>query len=125
VKLRRALRVLRGRKESLSITHQNIVEFWAVATRPVAANGLGFSIEETIKAIKLLKKLFKVHPETPNIFAEWENLVIIYRVTGKSTHDARIVAAMKVHGLKNIITFNASDFKRFVDIAAIDPTTIK
>ena len=66
-----------------------------------------------------------MYPETPDIFLEWENLVITYRITGKPTHDARIVAAMKIHGLKNIITFNTSDFKRFVDITAIDPTTIQ
>jgi hypothetical protein len=39
----RALRSLRASNETLHITQQNIVEFWAVATRPVEANGLGFS----------------------------------------------------------------------------------
>ena len=34
-------------------------------------------------------------------------------------HDTRLVAAMKVHGLSHILTFNVKDFKRFVDITVI------
>lgn len=32
-------------RESLSIFSQNLIEFWAVATRPVANNGLGLNID--------------------------------------------------------------------------------
>jgi hypothetical protein len=30
-------------------------------------------------------------------------------------------ATMNVHGVKNLLTFNTDDFKRYSDIAAIDP----
>ena len=42
----RALEVLIRRQEPLVIALQNVAEFWNVATRPVANNGLGFTIEE-------------------------------------------------------------------------------
>ena len=37
---------LRQSGESLSVFPQNLIEFWAVATRPVANNGLGLSIAQ-------------------------------------------------------------------------------
>jgi predicted nucleic acid-binding protein len=40
----RAINLLRSRRETLWVCAQNIVEFWAVASRPLQDNGLGFSI---------------------------------------------------------------------------------
>jgi predicted nucleic acid-binding protein len=37
---------------------QNIYEFWVVATRPVAANGLGLSIAEALAEVARLTALF-------------------------------------------------------------------
>jgi len=39
-----ALAVLKRQGEDLCIVPQNLYEFWVVATRPVAANGLAMSI---------------------------------------------------------------------------------
>jgi hypothetical protein len=36
-------------------------------------------------------------------------------------HDARLIAAMMVHGAKRILTFNYKDFVRFRDIEAVHP----
>ena len=55
------------------------------------------------------------------IFPEWERLVLQYRVSGKQAHDARLVAAMNVHNLTQLLTFNTSDFKRFTGITAVNP----
>jgi predicted nucleic acid-binding protein len=63
-------------------------------------------------------------PETPAIFPAWEALVSRYQVSGKPTHDARLVAAMQVHGLTSILTFNASDFRRYADIEVVDPADV-
>lgn len=43
---------------------------------------------------------------------------------GVNVHDARLVAAMLVHGLTHILTFNISDFARYSEITAVHPTTI-
>lgn len=108
---RRALVTLRQQGEELCIIPQNIIEFWAVATRPVANNGLGLTVNEAAGEIKKLKRLFKLMPDLPPIYAEWESLVTEYLVVGKPTHDARLVAAIKAHNLSHILTFNTDDFK--------------
>jgi predicted nucleic acid-binding protein len=91
----RALRALRKGGETLHIEPQNVIEFWAVATRPIGANGLGFSIEETTAKIEALKRLFVLLPELP-LQNAWERLVIDHHVSGKSAHDAHLVTAMVV-----------------------------
>jgi predicted nucleic acid-binding protein len=42
----RALSILRLRNESLVIAPQNLIEFWAVATRSTKENGLGLTTAE-------------------------------------------------------------------------------
>jgi len=40
-----------------------------------------------------------------------------------SMHDARLVAAMNVHGVRRILTFNTDDFKRY-QIEALHPSSV-
>ncbi len=122
---RRALVTLRKQAEELCIIPQNIIEFWAVATRPLANNGLGLIVDEAARETKKLKRIFKLLPDAPAIFAEWEQLVIRHQVTGKPTHDTRLVAAMMAHHLTHILTFNTDDFKRFSGITVVNPTSVK
>jgi len=53
-------------------------------------------------------------------------LVLGFGVSGVQVHDARIVAAMLVHQVTHISTFNASDFARYssIGIIAVDPKTV-
>ena len=118
----RALNALRLRNETLHIASQNLFEFWAVATRPVIENGLGFTIERAMGQVQALKRLFPLLPETP-LQSEWERLVVTYAVSGKNCHDARPVAAMMVSGTRSILTFNVQDFARFTGITVLDPLT--
>jgi predicted nucleic acid-binding protein len=111
----RALRTLRADNETLHITQQNLVEYWAVTTRPVDANGLGYTTEQASAEVSALKQLFDLLPELP-LQEEWERLVAHYHVSGKNAHDARLVAAMVVHGVDNILTFNVQDFERYKEI---------
>lgn len=62
--------------------------------------------------------------ETPAIYTVWESLVIQHRVSGKTTHDARLVAAMKVHGVTSILTFNTEDFTRYPGIEVVNPADV-
>lgn len=119
----RALNALRIQNEELCITSQNLVEFWAVATRPVKENGLGFTVEQAKGQMLALKQLFTLLPEAP-LQSEWERLVTTYRVSGKNSHDARLVAAMMVHGTRSILTFNVQDFVRYSGITVLDPRLI-
>ena len=120
----KGLLALRERGEVLSIFPQNLIEFWSVATRPVINNGLGFSIAKTEDEIISLKALFALQPDTSEIFSEWEKIVLQYQVSGKQAHDARLVAAMRVHNLTHLLTFNITDFKRFTTITAVSPQSL-
>jgi predicted nucleic acid-binding protein len=121
---RRALVTLRRQGEELCIIPQNIIEFWSAVTRPLVDNGLGLSVDEAAREIRKLKRIFKLQPDSQAIFTEWEQLASQYQVTGKQVHDTRLVAAMKIHGLSHILTFNVKDFKRFTDINPVAPQTI-
>jgi predicted nucleic acid-binding protein len=119
----RALDVLVDRNEDIVIASQSLVEFWAVATRPLSANGLGMSIHETLVEFRNIGYLFRLLPETP-IHVEWLRLVTQYGVAGESVHDARLVAAMIVNGIDSILTFNGPDFVRHGEITVLDPALV-
>ena len=120
----RAILTLKKQGEFLCIIPQNIIEFWAVATRPLDKNGLGLSITQAEEESEKLKKIFILELDTPQIFTEWESLVIKYQVMGKQVHDARLAAAMVTHNITHLLTFNVEDFKRFSDIVVVDPRSI-
>ena len=65
--------------------------------------------------------MFPLLPGTPAIFPVWESLVIQYQVSGKPAHDARLVAAMQVHGLTTILTFDRTGLSRFAGIEVLHP----
>ena len=111
--------------EILSVVPQNMIEFWAVATRPVAANGLGMSITDAARELKRLRRFFTLRQDNPSIYSRWEKLVMQHQVAGKPTHDAKLVAAMLAHKIDHILTFNTDDFKRFSAITAVDPSSVK
>lgn len=71
------------------------------------------TIEMVMKELAVLKDLFPLLPESNTLFEEWERLVITYGVSGKTTHDARLVAVMKLNGIGKILTFNVQDFTRY------------
>jgi len=103
-----AYTILREEDRALIIVPQNLIEFWAVATRPVSANGLGLTVEEAAHESSLLKELLTLKPDTPAIHTTWEKLVVTYQVKGKQVHDTRLVAAMVVHQITHLLTFNTA-----------------
>jgi predicted nucleic acid-binding protein len=121
---RKAVISLRRSGEEICLVPQNLIEFWAVATRPVVYNGLGLTIDETRFEIKKFKRLFRFYEDEQKLYARWESLVIKHQVFGKNVHDARIVAAMLIHKIENLLTFNTKDFNRFGEINVVDPQKI-
>ncbi|PSB15739.1 PIN domain-containing protein [Phormidesmis priestleyi ULC007] len=119
-----ALTHLRRQGEQLHIIPQNLIEFWNVYTRPLERNGLGRTPEAARAEIRQLKSFFMLLPDSAAIYPKWERLVSSYAVRGVNVHDARLVAAMLVHGLTNILTFNTRDFKRYLEITTVDPTSL-
>ena len=69
--------------------------------------------------------MFELLPETPSIYAVWESLVIQHQVYGKPAHDACLVAAMRVHGLVAILTFDKAGLSRYPGIEVVDPQQVR
>lgn len=120
----RAILMLKRQGELLYIIPQNLIEFWAVATRAINSNGLGLSTAQALQETEKLKKIFILHLDTPEIFCEWESLIVKYQVMGKQVHDTRLVAAMITHQITHLLTFNINDFKRFSEIVVVDPCSV-
>lgn len=120
----RSVSNLATRRDELHVIAQNLIEFWAVATRPIIDNGLGVTVIQAEQELTRLKSLLTVLPDTADILLEWEQLVVKHEVLGKQAHDARLVAAMRVHNLTHLLTFNDRDFKRFSEITAVNPQNV-
>ena len=117
----KALSTLRRQEQDLYIASQNLAEFYVVATRPHDSNGLGLSCEDGFEALQKYKRVFVLLRDRPEIFPTWERLIQQYRVSGKQAHDTRLVAAMLIHEIPQILTFNVQDFLRFAEITILDP----
>jgi predicted nucleic acid-binding protein len=58
------------------------------------------------------------------VHEEWRKLLVTCGLSGVQFHDARQAAAMRVHGLKCILTFSERDFARYADIEVIHPRAV-
>lgn len=119
-----SVKALQRRGEVVHITPQNLIEFWGVATRPVAVNGLGMSSAEAEREVESLEQLFPLVPDSSTVYAQWKKLVSAAGVSGVKVHDARLAAVMLVNGLTHVLTFNTDDFKRFPGITAVNPQNV-
>ena len=117
----RSVADLLRRSEPLVITPQIVAEFWNVATRPVTRNGFGWPHQHAGDEVARVEGFCSIVIESAEVYSEWKQLVLAQGVTGVQAHDARLVAAMKVYGVKRILTFNTQDFVRYPNIEVIRP----
>ncbi|HEY6345646.1 MAG TPA: PIN domain-containing protein [Bryobacteraceae bacterium] len=101
-----ALNALRLRNEALCVAPQNLVEFWAVATRPRNENGLGLTTAQAANELTAIQDFFRVLPYTREVTRAWQRIVTTQAISGKQTHDAHLVAIMQVNSVRSILTFN-------------------
>ena len=69
--------------------------FGSVATRPVAANGLGWLVGDTRRALDRFRQKFDVLHDSPEVLDFWLDLVEPHNLKGKRIHDAHLLATMK------------------------------
>lgn len=119
-----AINALRAQGHTLCVVPQVLYEFWVVCTRPMSGNGLGKSAADTATELATIKAGFTVLDDSPAILPLWESLVTANAVLGKNAHDARLVAAMLVHGVTHLLTFNDQDFRRFPAITVLTPAGV-
>jgi predicted nucleic acid-binding protein len=121
VEVAAALDRLRQLKAILCYTSQNLGEFWNTLTRPADRNGYGLNPEEANRRAIAIESRLQLLGDSLAVHQEWRRLLVDYRISGVQVHDARLVAAMNVHGVKRILTFNTRDFARFDNIEALHP----
>lgn len=110
----------------LQTTSQNFSEFWNVSTRPANRNGFGRTPLEADVLLQDLERLFPLLQDSPDVYPKWRQLIVKYNVSGVQVHDARLVAAMIIHDVTHILTFNAKDFVRYASegIMAVNPAMV-
>lgn len=118
---RDALNQLSQDGHRVCVTSQNLVELWAVCTRPIESNGLGLPPAYADRVLGRVENSVVRLGDSDDIYPEWRRLVALHAVCGKRTHDARLVAAMNVNGIAHILTFNGEDFARYPGIQVIHP----
>jgi hypothetical protein len=118
------LRRLNEAHFEICLVPQVLYEFWVVATRPAASNGLRFSPEATLNDLRRARQLFRLLLDERGLYPIWEKQVVEHRVCGKSAHDARLVAAMARHGIRHLLTANPAHFHRFTDMILWTPADV-
>jgi predicted nucleic acid-binding protein len=120
-----ALAKLASERTSLCFTHQNIAELWNAMTRPVARNGFGLTVDEAGREVRTIENSMRLLADSEAVYREWRRIIEQYAVSGVRVHDARLVAAMRVHGVNHLITFNVEDFRRYREIVAVHPRDVQ
>lgn len=120
----RALNRLIRQGDRICVTSQNLIELWAVCTRPPDNNGLGLNTLQTERILTRIERAVIRLPDSDNIYPEWRRLVVTHGVSGKKSHDARLVAIMNIQAITHIVTFNTEDFRRYPGITVIHPQSI-
>jgi predicted nucleic acid-binding protein len=119
----RAIESLAALDQYAVLTPQVLIEFWAVATRPVENNGLGWHVKRAKAEVDHLLGSMRLPllSDSAAIFQHWRDLVERYSVSGKQVHDARIVVVMLAHGVTHLVTLNIEDFRRYREITVVQP----
>jgi predicted nucleic acid-binding protein len=79
--------------------------------------------EAAAAEIGTIEQLFELAADDPAIYPIWKGLVVTHQVLGTQVYDARVVAAMLVHGIGRIMTFNVADFSRY-GVAVLHPADV-
>lgn len=119
-----ALAKLASEGTTLHYTHQNIAELWNAMTRPVIRNGFGLTAAEAEREVRAIEAGMSLLPDNEAIYREWRRIVVQFAVSGVQVYDARLTAAMLVHGVGHILTLNVTDFSRYSGLTALHPNSV-
>ena len=119
-----ALESLLAGANEVCIVPQVLHETWAVATRPAEQNGMGLTTKDAAALITRIRATFVIFEDPAGFIDRWQQVVTEYEAKGKSSHDARLVAAMQAHGIDHVLTFNTQDFQRYRGLTTISPRAV-
>lgn len=119
-----SIKKLWQRGNTVFVTAQNLTEFWAVATRPLSANGFGWDTVKTRLEIEQILQQFTLLEDDSTILPIWLAMVSANSIKGKRTHDIRLLAVMQTHQITHLLTFNVADFSGFPNFTILHPGSI-
>jgi predicted nucleic acid-binding protein len=96
----------------VSISRQIIRECLAVVTRPQAWSP-PLSMTDALDDVLWMLNTFQILSDGSAVTNRLITLCREVPVGGRQIHDANIVATMLAHGERRLLTFNASDFRRY------------
>lgn len=102
-----------------------LIEFWAVATRPMAANGLEWDMARASAEVPALQERFGFVAEQPALFERWWELCKEQRPSGKRAYDIRLLAVARASGITHILTFNVADFPTNAGVTIVHPRDLR
>lgn len=85
---------------------------------------MGLPPEEADRRARFFEDRLRLLPDSLAVHNEWRRMLVAHSISGVQVHDARLVAGMRVHGVKRILSFNDADFIRYRDIEAVHPRTL-
>jgi predicted nucleic acid-binding protein len=103
------------------ICAQTITEFWAIATRPVEANGLGFRAARAREEVEVILGAWPLLTDPASLLDRWLDLCTVHEVAGRKAFDTRLVALMMAHEVTVLVTLNPQDFVRYAGITLLVP----
>jgi len=101
------------RHPSLVMSAQIAREYLVVCTRPAEANGLGMTVRAALDNLAELRAAIRLLAEERPLLPTLLSLLDEVPCNGKAIHDAAVVAAMRVHGIRPLLTLNPRHFDRF------------
>jgi predicted nucleic acid-binding protein len=115
---RAALRSCSSRNTALWISRQIIREYLAVMSRPQAFSAPLSRVALVDRMIDFEAR-FRIAESGTEVARRLGGLLRTHDFGGRQVHDANIVATMLAYGIPLLLTFNRSDFDRFLDVIEI------
>ena len=108
---------------SMFISGQVLRECLVLATRPMAANGLGLALPDALENVTQFRERANLLGEDASVHNTLMDLMKRVPSFGKQIHDANIGATMIAHGVLRLVTLNPGDFARFapeIQVSGLD-----
>ncbi len=115
------LETWRGGGTQLCVSVQVLREYLAVTTRPAPSQADGPDFVAIAENLAEFRQSFLLLEDTLLVSQELESLVQQFSVKGRQVHDANLVATLRVHGLRDLLTHNTADFSRYSSLVTIHP----
>ena len=70
-----------------------------------------------------LREIFNFLPDSAELFTEWTRIIDVWRLKNRAPR-ARMIAAMQVRGISNLLTFNTTYFVGYSNIVVLHPVAV-